>query len=268
MDLTWLHISDFHIRSGDPYDRDVVLRALVKSVEEFRRTNRSPDLILATGDVAYSGKAEEYDLATKLFDDLIDAAGLEKNRLFIIPGNHDVDRSLSIGLARTLESREECDGYFNAEVPKPHLVQKLGAFLKWHNDYFKGIRAMPADSTCGPVELMKIRGHKIGILPVNTALFSRDDNDHDKLLVGRRCLDVAIERFRALTPDFRIALMHHPRMAQQRRAIKYQRSPTFKRRLRPPGAPARNRGRKCRFSERRFPNLRSGCGLPVTSVAQ
>jgi hypothetical protein len=31
MHLTWLHISDFHIRGGDPYDRDVVLRALVKS---------------------------------------------------------------------------------------------------------------------------------------------------------------------------------------------------------------------------------------------
>ena len=32
MPITWLHISDFHIRAGDPYDRDVVLRALVKSV--------------------------------------------------------------------------------------------------------------------------------------------------------------------------------------------------------------------------------------------
>jgi len=26
MSLTWLHVSDFHFKAGDPYDRDVVLR--------------------------------------------------------------------------------------------------------------------------------------------------------------------------------------------------------------------------------------------------
>src|SRR6266568_2193324 len=152
MAITWLHISDFHIRSGDPYDRDVVLRALVKSVADFRKQKRVPDLIFATGDIAYSGKADEYELATTLFDDLLDAAGLEKNRLFIIPGNHDVDRNLGVGLARTLDSREQSDAYFGPAIPKPHLTQKLGAFLQWHNRYFKGIRTMREDSTFGPVE--------------------------------------------------------------------------------------------------------------------
>jgi len=60
MTVTWLHVSDFHFRSGDPYDGDVVLRALVKSVKDFRDRGRKPDLIFATGDVAYSGKSEEY----------------------------------------------------------------------------------------------------------------------------------------------------------------------------------------------------------------
>src|SRR4030088_1314290 len=90
--ITWLHISDFHVKSGDPYDRDVVLGALVKSAAEYRRSGRSPDLIFATGDIAYSGKPQEYELAGKFFDDLLSAVGLPKNRLFVIPGNHDVDR--------------------------------------------------------------------------------------------------------------------------------------------------------------------------------
>jgi hypothetical protein len=29
----WLHVSDFHFRSGDSYDSDVVTRAVIRSVE-------------------------------------------------------------------------------------------------------------------------------------------------------------------------------------------------------------------------------------------
>src|SRR4051812_45113025 len=104
--ITWLHISDFHVRSGDPYDRDVVLQALVKSVADYHERGRSPDLIFATGDIAHSGKRQEYELAEKFFDDLLRAVGLDKSRLFVIPGNHDVDRDFGVGLARTLDSRE------------------------------------------------------------------------------------------------------------------------------------------------------------------
>ena len=73
MKLTWLHVSDFHFQGGDSYDRDVVLRALVRAVERFRTDGCAPDLIFATGDVAARGKAHEYELATKFFDDLLGA---------------------------------------------------------------------------------------------------------------------------------------------------------------------------------------------------
>ena len=73
MKLTWLHISDFHFREGDPYDRDLVLRALVHSVAWFREHGRTPDLIFATGDIAHSGKAAEYAPATVFFDALLGA---------------------------------------------------------------------------------------------------------------------------------------------------------------------------------------------------
>src|SRR4051812_38593403 len=48
MPVTWLHVSDFHIREGDPYDRNVVLNALVSSVRRMRENDgRAPDLIFA-----------------------------------------------------------------------------------------------------------------------------------------------------------------------------------------------------------------------------
>jgi predicted phosphodiesterase len=211
MPVTWLHISDLHVRSGDSYDRHVVFRALVRSVRHFReRDGRSPDLIFATGDVAYSGKRDEYATATEFFDQLLDAAGLGRRQLYVVPGNHDVDRVVGFQLTRELGSRTAADDYFHPDTPKLHLTQKLGAFLHWHQDYFDGIRAMPENSTCGPAELVQVRGRKLGILPINTALFCQDDQDHERLFVGRRCLDAALEELNRLDADLRIALMHHP----------------------------------------------------------
>lgn len=210
MNTTWLHVSDFHFRAGDPYDRDVVLRALIRSVQRFRERGRAPDLIFATGDIGHSGKDGEYELATRFFDDLIAAAGLDRHRLFLVPGNHDVDQTRGVGLARTLGSREEADAYFSPDVALHHLSSKQAAFLRWYKRYFEGIRSLPEDSSCGPVEAIEVRGGKIGILPINSALFCQDDNDHAKLWVGRRCLDVAIEGLVKLGAALHVVLLHHP----------------------------------------------------------
>lgn len=210
MTVSWLHVSDFHFKSGDPYDRDVVLGALVRSVKEFRERGRQPDLIFATGDVAHSGQESEYQAATPFFDALCASAGVKKQHLFVIPGNHDVDRTFGVGLARTLATREEADAYFGPSIPKPHIMQKQRAFVQWHNRYFDGIRKFPENSTCGPVESVEVKGCKIGILPMNSALFCQGEDDHAKLWIGRRCIDGAIESMENLNAELNIALVHHP----------------------------------------------------------
>ena len=207
MKLTWLHISDFHVRGGDPYDRDVVLRALVKSVARYRDQGRTPDVIFATGDIAHSGKPNEYEIAESFFNELLSETRLERDRLLLIPGNHDVNRDLGVGLARTLETREQSDTYFRPDLPKPHLTQKLQAYLAWYGKYFSGIRKPAEDSTCGPVEELALNGGKLAILSVNTALFCLDDNDHGKLWVGRRCLDKGLSD---LAPWLRWAVTAYP----------------------------------------------------------
>ena len=208
--ITWLHVSDFHFRASGPYDRDVVLRALVKSVRQNRKSAPRVDLIFATGDVAHSGNRAEYEAASTFFDALVEAAGLQKDRLFVIPGNHDVDWERSRGLARTLPSVDEADIYLEPGKPNLHIVYKQQAFFDWYNRYFDGIRTFPDDSTCGPVDVVTIGSTRVGILSVNTALFAYSDDDRMKLWVGRLCLDTAIKKLNALRPTLKIALTHHP----------------------------------------------------------
>jgi formylglycine-generating enzyme required for sulfatase activity/predicted MPP superfamily phosphohydrolase len=208
MAVTWLHVSDFHLSDKGPYSQEVILRSLVSSVKHFREEGQVPDLIFATGDIAQNGKAKEYESATKFFDDLLDAAGLNRDRLFIVPGNHDVDRSSGEFLARTISSEASADRFFSPDKQYPHLTLKFYAFSEWYNDYFKTIRSFPTNTTCGPAEIITIKNCRIAVLPLNSALFCIDDHDHGKLFIGRRCLDAAKKQLAAA--DLTIAMIHHP----------------------------------------------------------
>ena len=52
------------------------------------------NLFFFTGDIAFQGKKEEYDIAAKYLTRLMQELDLPPERLFIVPGNHDVNRKL------------------------------------------------------------------------------------------------------------------------------------------------------------------------------
>ena len=93
--LRILHISDLHERGkredaawrrwrvlGEGWDAN-----LVKIVED------GPiDLVCFTGDAANFGLEEEFRTATPFFTALLERLHLDKDRLFVVPGNHDVQR--------------------------------------------------------------------------------------------------------------------------------------------------------------------------------
>ncbi|MEO8662039.1 MAG: metallophosphoesterase [Bryobacteraceae bacterium] len=88
-----LHLSDFHFddRSHPILDRaGHIVTALQSLFEPF-----SVLVIIVTGDIAYSGRAEEYGIAAAFFRDLLDR--LERAlpsvhlHMVFVPGNHDCD---------------------------------------------------------------------------------------------------------------------------------------------------------------------------------
>ncbi|MBF0108536.1 MAG: SUMF1/EgtB/PvdO family nonheme iron enzyme [Magnetococcales bacterium] len=209
MAITWLHLSDVHFTNNKEYDQEVILTALIDSMQWFREQHSlRPDLIFLTGDLAYSGERSQYESAEKFLDALIVATGIDKGRLFIVPGNHDADRKKARGLARTLVDDNDANQYFSPDGLLHHISDKQRAFADWYNGYFG--KKFPEDSSCGPVEMIEIDGCKIAILPLNSALFSQDDRDQGKLWLGRRALDREIDKLRPLNADLKIALIHHP----------------------------------------------------------
>jgi GTPase-associated adaptor domain/Calcineurin-like phosphoesterase len=96
-----LHISDIHFREPDclhpDTDPDRVYRTLM--LQEIRRSTESlgrVGAILVGGDIAFKGDPKEYDCALKWLRELSTACGCHFERIFVVPGNHDVDRRVIV----------------------------------------------------------------------------------------------------------------------------------------------------------------------------
>lgn len=90
-----LHLSDIHFTAGKAWDADPVLRALARFIAEEVKRGLIPDLVAITGDLAFAGTADEYRLARDWLEEQLWPAlpdDFTRDRLLLVPGNHDVDR--------------------------------------------------------------------------------------------------------------------------------------------------------------------------------
>ncbi|MCB5601922.1 metallophosphoesterase family protein [Blautia hansenii] len=97
MELVLVHITDIHLENDTDYNilegrSEYIANAINKHIIDETNTLL---ILCITGDIAYSGKEEQYLFASIFISDII--AGIKKryNDLFIqivtVPGNHDCD---------------------------------------------------------------------------------------------------------------------------------------------------------------------------------
>ncbi len=59
--LDWIHVSDFHFRGeGDQFSESVACEALPDDIQSRTEPSHPFHFVLVTGDIAQSGKANEY----------------------------------------------------------------------------------------------------------------------------------------------------------------------------------------------------------------
>ena len=222
-DLTWLHLSDLHLlsTSEDIYSLDKVLKALL---ETLKNGKEKPDFIFITGDIINRGETD-YSKAEKFFDDLLDAAGMinklglkeARRRLFIVPGNHDVDRSKTEFLQRPLNDNNQSIKFFNpknSENRKP-FFERFHAYQKFFNSYFEGIRTFDVvNHYYTELFILPDISLSLGIIGLNSCWFAQgpgESDDEHKLWIGERtcteAFDVLEKKGKA---ELTIILYHHP----------------------------------------------------------
>lgn len=214
--VTWLHVSDFHFKTGEFPDRDIVLNALLEKVGTVSSGGEwKPDFIFCTGDIAHSGKPEEYRYAANFFDQLLSAVNLEKKHLFTVPGNHDVDLN-KIGDWHdiSIDNHEQSNNFFRPENRGRlrKFLEKFHGYQGFCQDYLERPFDESSDYFCELIEVGKFR---IAVIGLNSAWLARGgDSDTNRLILGELPLHMAFEELKKKEAgdrsDLRILMFHHP----------------------------------------------------------
>lgn len=216
--LSWLHLSDFHFDAKEGWDRRRTTRALLEYLGERKKNGWSPDLVFATGDFADKGRKEELDQAILFFNRLAEVLQIDlAQQLFVVPGNHDVDRSAIkpgqkaviaeiLGLEGNAQQERIAETLRDSETLR-FLGGRLAQYYAFTERLFGPARRTSEDRPWR-VDIREIRGLTVAVLQLNSAWASADNNDKGRLLVGAHQLDEALAE--SAGARVRFALVHHP----------------------------------------------------------
>lgn len=213
--ISWLHISDFHLRESHAWPQDAVLSAMRDNIVRRRKAGATFDFILATGDLAYAGKAAEYDLAATFFDELTSATGVPRERIFCVPGNHDIDRgrqTMSFAGARAkLQSENDIYSFLASREEVETLLKRQENFREFQKTYFASQQKTPTTDNLGYVSLIEVDEIRFAIVGLDSAWLAEGGlADHGKLLLGEKQVMDALRIARVAAPHIVIATGHHP----------------------------------------------------------
>ena len=215
--ICWLHISDLHLRPDDKWSQDVVLEAMCQNIKQLHDGGTEFDFVLVTGDIAFSGKAEEYSMAKDFFKELQSAAGVPVHRIFCVPGNHDVDRSRQDmcfrGTRNYLSSQNRIDELLAGGDNLDTLLTRQENFRLFQNSFFATQNRDLTQDGLGYVSKISIDEIKLAIIGLNSAWLAEGGlEDHGKLLIGERQVIDALRlaQNRGEVPHIVIGMAHHP----------------------------------------------------------
>ena len=180
---------------------------------ELRAEGRGPDLIAITGDLAFSGQAAEYKLVEAwLTEALLPAAGVGADRLLIVPGNHDVDRSACRSetiMALEARLREGDSARIAAVLSDPPQRKLVHQRYKHYLAFLKrvGVAHPIAPSWSWRTE---VRGTGLHIAGLDTAWLASEEHVQGRLALGLSVVNAHIPTPGQWDRDIVIALTHHP----------------------------------------------------------
>lgn len=219
--LNWLHLSDWHQR-GREFERTKIRDALMRDIEARNRLNPrldKIDFVVVSGDIAYSGKSEEYETAiTEFFTPLIEVAGVTKERLFLVPGNHDLDRAalelMPENLPQKLNSSDTVNEWLTNERKRNTLLMPMEAYSRFVKNYIGG-EFLVQEPAYGYVRHISAGDKNIAVLGLNTAWLCAHQRDAEgkvqdrgNLILGEAQVYDTI--MKSEDAEVRIAIVHHP----------------------------------------------------------
>lgn len=220
--IRFFHLSDIHFHyatSNSPYDLDRVIRhELVLDAAKMSADLNGVFGVLTSGDVAFSGKQSEYEIAYNWLNELCQAIGCSSKHVWTVPGNHDVDRSRIKGvplaeiihqqLRQTLlrEVNDQLRSLLSNAQSRKLLFDPLANYNAFAANFGCCSTADPLywerDFPLNDGSTLRLRG-------MNSALVS-DQNDTDENEVGKLILSNFQTNFERADDVIHATMCHHP----------------------------------------------------------
>ena len=226
--LRLLQISDIHFSpiKEETYDYAQMRTAFLDDVADLCE-KKNLDGVLICGDIAFSGKQKEYEIAVSFIDELLRITHCPPERVFIVPGNHDKDRDI-YEYTRTVLRKDVLTGdSFNAiNHVYDDSLSRLSLYLPFREYAKFAVRYAKVSELMSLVEqndkiilpdanmsaywfspiIDEVSGVRYNFFGLNSTLFSdREDSEHKQFLPKQDYSLITQSK-----SDVNILLMHHP----------------------------------------------------------
>ena len=196
--VRWLHISDLHMREGENAQRKAVLSAMLEDIRGRIATAGQLDFVVATGDLAFSGRPSEYELVAEFLDGLAASVGLSRNMIFCVPGNHDVQRERSKmcfrGAREALENESDVYGLLADDAERDALLLRQEDYRAFEAGFLQGQEKEYTEDGLGYVSMVEVDDLRIAIMGLNSSWLSEGGaTDEGKLVIGESQVKSAID---------------------------------------------------------------------------
>jgi hypothetical protein len=210
-DLTWLHLSDFHA-GKDVVDQTRIYKKIAEEARQHCESAGLPNFVFITGDIANKGQNDEYKLYEKTFlDPLVEKLGEDLiGKIFIVPGNHDVDRTK----AKVIQRKGVLAQYTEFLDPTEQGFELRNPLLSRFSNYENypwGLleKDMWVSSMDGVyTKEVDVNGRVIGILGINTAWLCDETEDYMQMTPGVLMVESGLEKLKNCEKI--LVLGHHP----------------------------------------------------------
>jgi hypothetical protein len=213
--FSWILVSDIHLRNTqDTWAQSVVLKDLVSSVTERFGDGNGPSFMIVSGDLAFAGQPDEYQLVVPFLDAL--AAPLKLNRRLVFPvsGNHDANRKAQTtcfaGARHVLTSPQKVDEFLGVDEERLTILKRLSGYQAFDATYCAGQARETTADGLAYVAPLQIDGMPICVVGLQSSWMCGGDDDQNNLLVGDRPVINALSLLPKHDPRLVLGVMHHP----------------------------------------------------------
>jgi len=233
--LTLLQLSDIHFRKK-PEELDEYSQMRVRMLETLEDycKDESINSILVCGDIAFSGKQEEYEEKAQVFISELQAkTGCKNEQVYMVPGNHDKNRDAQGNNTRALLRDGliygNCDSQLLSQIcqEEPRTMQRLiepfEEYIKYASRHrcvsgaalklYLGEKSTINDKLYWHSEIGTIGDYRVVLYGINSCLVSDwedRDNPQDESKGHLQYLSKQMYNINRHRDEISISMMHHP----------------------------------------------------------